>query len=378
MQPSFDAYEYIDSMRRRWRAVVAACAIAVIVALAVSMLTPKRYTATASIVIEPPGTNDLRTTTAVSPVYLESLKSFERFAASDTLFARAVENFHLQEGASVSIESLKRRVLKVTKPRDTKILEIAATLPDPRLAQTVAQFLAEETVALNRGQNLAADREWIDQAQQQVADAKARLASAQAARSANAARETVEALSDEVGASTDLLAKARQELMATEADEADYAARIKSVSSSPASTATDSTYLRQQLDATRARILVLRRRIVEWQNSVAAASATLGQRTARADQLRADLSSAQAAFEAASTRWREAMGVAGARGERLRLLDPGIVPQRPSSPNVPLNVIAAFFAALVLSIAALSAQFAFVRGRLAHRDHRATRTASMR
>jgi polysaccharide biosynthesis transport protein len=378
MQPSFDAYEYIDSMRRRWRAVVAACAIAVIVALAVSMLTPKRYTATASIVIEPPGTNDLRTTTAVSPVYLESLKSFERFAASDTLFARAVENFHLQEGTSVSIESLKRRVLKVTKPRDTKILEIAATLPDPRLAQAVAQFLAEETVALNRGQNLAADREWIDQAQQQMADAKARLASAQAARSANAARETVEALSDEVGASTDLLAKARQELMATEADEADYAARIKSVSSSPASTATDSTYLRQQLDATRARIPVLRRRIVEWQNSVAAVSATLGQRTARADQLRADLSSAQASFEAASTRWREAMGVAGARGERLRLLDPGIVPQRPSSPNVPLNVIAAFFAALVLSIAALSAQFAFVRGRLTHLDNRATRTASMR
>ena len=50
------------------------------------------------------------------------------------------------------------------------------------------------------------------------------------------------------------------------------------------------------------------------------------------------------------TRLREARGDAGYRGERLRVIDPGIVPERPSSPNLPLNVAAALLLGLVLPI----------------------------
>jgi uncharacterized protein involved in exopolysaccharide biosynthesis len=49
------------------------------------------------------------------------------------------------------------------------------------------------------------------------------------------------------------------------------------------------------------------------------------------------------------------------RGERLRVIDPGIVPQRPSAPNVPLNVAAALFLALVASMVYLSLRFGFRR-----------------
>jgi uncharacterized protein involved in exopolysaccharide biosynthesis len=131
-----NAFEYIDYLRLRWRLIAAACVSAILLSFIVSLMLPKRYTATASIVIEPPAGNDVRTATAVSPVYLESLRTYERFAASDTLFAGAVEHFHLSsvEGAR-SMESLKQQVLKVTKLRDTKILEISATLADPQLAQ---------------------------------------------------------------------------------------------------------------------------------------------------------------------------------------------------------------------------------------------------
>jgi uncharacterized protein involved in exopolysaccharide biosynthesis len=48
--------------------------------LAVSLLLPKRYTATASVVIETPPTNDRGTATAVTQIYLESLKGDEQFA----------------------------------------------------------------------------------------------------------------------------------------------------------------------------------------------------------------------------------------------------------------------------------------------------------
>jgi len=75
---------------------------------------------------------------AVSPIYLESLKTYERFADSDSLFQKAVERFALE---GQPIESLKRSVLKVDKLRDTRALQISVTLPDPKTAQAVAQFL---------------------------------------------------------------------------------------------------------------------------------------------------------------------------------------------------------------------------------------------
>ena len=83
-----------------------------LLALGVSLLLPKQYTATASIVIEPPGGSDARLTTAVSAMYLESLKTYELFGNSETLFARAAEKFHLRSSDSQSLESLQHRVLK--------------------------------------------------------------------------------------------------------------------------------------------------------------------------------------------------------------------------------------------------------------------------
>src|ERR1700687_3318466 len=133
MYPAFDAFEYVAYLRRRWRVIAAACGTAVLLALPLSLLMSKRYTATATIVIEPPGSSDSRTAIVVSPMYLESLRTYERFADSDSLFARAAEKFHLQEAGGLRpIESLKRGVLKVSKLRDTKIMEISVTLKDPK------------------------------------------------------------------------------------------------------------------------------------------------------------------------------------------------------------------------------------------------------
>ena len=57
MNDSFDAFEYIEYLRRRWRVAVAACAVAAGLALAASLLLPKRYTATSSVLIQAPGGN---------------------------------------------------------------------------------------------------------------------------------------------------------------------------------------------------------------------------------------------------------------------------------------------------------------------------------
>ena len=69
---------------------------------------------------------------------------------------------------------------------------------------------------------------------------------------------------------------------------------------------------------------------------------------AHRDKLEADRKAAQAGLAAIETRLREARGDSGYRGERLRIIDPGIVPERPSSPNLPLNVLAALLLGLML------------------------------
>jgi succinoglycan biosynthesis transport protein ExoP len=354
MYQSFDAFEYVDYLRRRWRVLAAACVVAVLLSLPLSLLMPKRYTATASIVIEPPGGSDTRTAIVVSPMYLESLKTYERFADSDSLFARAAAKFNLQaSGSARPIESLKRSVLKVSKLRDTKIMEISVTLTDPRLAQNVAHYLADETVSLSHAESLGADREFIDEAEKQAAGFARRMAEVQQAWATLSIKEPVEALQGELDSSVEMQGKLRQQLVEVQASIAEYQQQGKA----------DSQFAREQLKAERARAEVIEKRLQELQGAIQELGATMARRSGKREALQNELKSAQIASEAAATRLRELRATAGSRGERLRVMDPGIVPQRPSSPNVPLNVAAALLLALAVSMIYLS--FAFVTRRRA-------------
>lgn len=354
MYQSFDAFEYVDYLRRRWRVIAVACAVAMMVSLPLSILMPKRYTAIATIVIEPPGSSDSRTAIVVSPMYLESLKTYERFAESDSLFARAVEKFHLQEPGSVRpIESLKRGLLKVTKVRDTKIMEISVTWKDPKLAQNIAEYLASETVALSRGESLDADREFTNESEKQAAAAQRRLKQAEQAWTNLSVNEPIDSLQGEMDSGVALEGKLRQDLVDTEANIAEYQQPGKS----------QSQFLREQFEAASARKALLEKRLQELQRGVRELAVTMAGRSAKREASQNDLKMAQSAWEAAEKRLSELRASAGSRGDRLRVMDPGIVPQRPSSPNIPLNVAAALFLAVAASVIYLS--FAFVLRRRA-------------
>jgi uncharacterized protein involved in exopolysaccharide biosynthesis len=351
MYDSFDAFEYVEYLRRRWRVVAVAGAVAIVLSLTVSLLLPKRYTATASIVIDPPGGADSRSATVVSPVYLESLKTYEHFAASDSLFAGAAEHFHLISPAgSQPVESLKRGILKVSKIRDTKILEISATLRDPKLAQSLAQYVAEETVNMNRGANLVADREFLDDAEKRAAEAQLRLDQAQKAQANVTSTALIGPLQADLDASVELQTKLRQDLVEAEANVAEYQQQQDQG---------NGQFAREQLQSARARVSLLEKRSQELGRSIGEKSALVARRTAKRDEVLAELKTAQTVYDNSAARLRELRNTAGSRGEKLRVMDPGIVPQRPSSPNIPLNVAAALFVALVASIVYLSFAFSF-------------------
>jgi len=53
----------------------------------------------------------------------------------------------------------------------------------------------------------------------------------------------------------------------------------------------------------------------------------------------------------------------GYRSERLKIIDPGIVPEQPSAPNVPLRLLAALLLGLVVPIILLSFELSYRSGR---------------
>src|SRR5262245_37112444 len=194
MGDSFELYEFVAYLRTRWWQVPLACVVAAAGAAVGGLLLPKHYSATASILIEPPIANDPRATTAVSPVYLESLKTYEHFANSNSLFAKAVEQFHLRSDPKESLEALKRRVLKVSKLRETKILEIKATLPDPKKAAEVTAFLARETAALSDSVGRGGDQDRIESSQTQLDAAEKALTAARDALEREDRQEPINSL----------------------------------------------------------------------------------------------------------------------------------------------------------------------------------------
>jgi len=332
MRDAFDVFDYIDFLRARWKFAAVACGFAIAASLATSLLLPKRYTATATILIDPPAAGDPRIATAVSTVYLESLKTYELLATNDQLFLRAAGQFHLL-GQGASIESLKRRVLKVDKLRDTRALQISVTLSGPHAAQAMAQFIAQGAVELSRSGGKEADEARIQDASKAADIAKARLLDVENAWQKAAGAQSAEALRLGVSDESDLKSHVEEQLLDEESGDSPGRAEL------------------------------LKKRISELNLSIREKSAALAQQSAREDDLQAMLTAARASYDASTQRLADLQVGMGTRSEWLRLVDPGIVPERPSSPNVPLILIGAALLALFGSWLYLTISFSLIRGR---------------
>ena len=358
MAEAFDVFRYISYLRLRWRWIAVSCVTGVTIAAAVSVIQTRRYTATARILIEPPAGTDLRSPLAISPIYLESLKTYESFAESDSLFRKAIDKFGLRPaGGGSPAESLKKRVLRVELVHNTRVLEVSANLPDARKAQEVAQFIAESTVDMNRSLAASGDQDLVHSVEQQAAAARARRDATEAAWTTLPTREPVDALKDALAGAAKLRGTLAEQQANTAVELADLLDREKT---SPASEQTD---LRNQETNIRARLDSLHKQIEGLDNRVAGDERQLSERLGHRDSLDAQRKADQAAVTAAEARLQEARGEAGRRGERLTIIDPGIVPERPSSPNVPLNIVAALLLSLVLPLLYLTLEMSYRENR---------------
>jgi uncharacterized protein involved in exopolysaccharide biosynthesis len=351
---TFDAYEYLRYLRSRWRFLAVAGAASALAALAISLLLSNKYTACARILIDPPAGLDSRSAMAVSPTYLESLRTYEHLAASDSCFWSALEKFHLRERFGARpFESLKRSVLQVSIPRSTRILEICVTLPDAKIAHAVAAYMAEETVKLHRTLAEESDREFSAGVEKQFAEALTARQSAEAELARFLAREPVPELESETESQQEMISWLRRQALAAEVDASEYDDQVKRSGPAPRGDAT------AWLAESRARAGYLRRQIQELETALRGNQKILAERRAKMSVLEMRRESSQAAFAPIEARLREVRSSLGYRGERLAVVDPGIVPERPAFPNVPLNVLGAFALALIAAWLWLSIEFGY-------------------
>ncbi len=352
MSEPFDAFRYISYLRARWQWIAASAALAAGLAAAASLAMTPQYTATARLVVDPPAGADLRAAMAVSPIYLESLKTYEHFATSDSLFQKAVRQFGL---TGASIESLKRRVLQVQLVRNTRILEISVTLPDAKKAQALAAFLAEATVETNRASVSESDQELLRGIEQQARELRTRLQEIDASWAKAVAAEPLLGLQSAMEQAGEFRSKIEEQVQSAELELADLGEQAKR--------APDAAEWRKQESSARARLAELRKQLQDVDRQGAEREKLLATRQAHRDQLDAERKAGQAALAAVEARLRDARGETGFRGERLKIIDPGIVPERPSSPNLPLNVAAALLAGLVLPVLFLTLEMGFQQRR---------------
>jgi capsular polysaccharide biosynthesis protein len=332
MPEPFDAYQYLSHLRSRWRLPALMTGAAMVVALILSLVMTKQYTGRVTLVIEPPAGADARSATAVSPVWMESLRTYEHFASSDQLFGEAAEKFGLRQASGLPIESLKRKVLEVSIPRNTKVLEIAATLPDPRRAHELALFLAEKAVQLNRETNRGGDADLIADTKKRLESAEAKLTAAQSAQSrAERGGPSPEALRSEI------------EQLGSLQEEAQRLALSASLSVA---------------EPSKARAAQLSSRAAELERQIESRQRRLAARTSEVAAVSAEYESAWGAREEVAKHLRDLEAASGFRSERLNLLDPGVVPEKPTSPNLPLNMIAAAGLALMASFFFVTLEFA--------------------
>jgi uncharacterized protein involved in exopolysaccharide biosynthesis len=368
MRSASEGLEFAGYLWRRRALLAIACTSALTLAGIGSVLLPARYTATASILIEPPGGNDPRSATAVSTVYLESLKTYERLASSDTLFEHALDELHIrQRYPGVSTESLKRRILEVSKPASTTILDISATVSDPKSAQALAQYIAERTVALQVSLDRQTDEDLSREPQRIFDAAKARRQAAEKAKDQFTKATPLEALDKEVLLTGELKLEVGKELARARAELANYIGQQQAPQPNDIGEG-QSGWTRFQITATRTKIRDLESQDRQLLQALNAKGSLLEDLRRKRDALDAELKSARADEEAENTKLSDVKSSSAARGVRLKILDPGIVPQRPSFPNLPLNLAVALVLSLLASIGYVAIRFAYDRTRDTRHD----------
>ncbi len=352
MPTPFELSDYLRAIFRRWKRITAVILVASAVALLISLLLPKKYDATVLLAVQSAG-SDARYPAVMSPTYLEYLHSYEQFLQSDGLIARVIKDTNLDSGPyHYTVEAFRTSVLDLALVRNTNVLKIRVRFPDPSKAHEIALALARIGVQTNSDMNSAEAERAARQIQKETAEARARLTAADAAienfRRGSHEDELKRQLNQQLErkmAYQEKLTDAQVEMAEKEAWLASFSTQQQRGSGGGRRQQEE---IRQQtqmaaaeLAQLRARQKALRAGLAELEAPIERNRLALASLEARRRQLERDFELAQTAVVASANRANDARFTMAARREELQIADSGVVPSRPSSPHIVLNVLLA-------------------------------------
>ena len=88
-------------------------------------------------------------------VYYEILRSYETFIINDSAILKILEKFGLQNPPySLTVDAFRRqKILQVEWSKNTRLLQVSAEFPDPRLAAEIVNFFVASAVRINEELN---------------------------------------------------------------------------------------------------------------------------------------------------------------------------------------------------------------------------------
>jgi uncharacterized protein involved in exopolysaccharide biosynthesis len=157
----------------------------------------------------------------------------------------------------------------------------------------------------------------------------------------------------------DLKLRVNRDLSDAEVELAAATARAKAQVASKSSL--NGSVTSDDLAALQAQVSSLREQSKKLEIQVTSYSALFEKRRQQRELLDKEIQAAQAQYESAQLRKTELLSSTAFRGERLEIIDPGVVPERPSSPNIALNLLVALVGSLGCSVLYLALRFSHLR-----------------
>lgn len=142
LEEEFNLRPYVWALRQRWKWIIGAVLASVTAALAISLLLPPVYEATAVVVITQVRENVQFDTRFETTTESRPLKAFPELATSDELLKRVLEQLPPGLGDYNSIGEL-RRVLNADVGGDPSLLRLSAQANNGKEAAELANIWAE-------------------------------------------------------------------------------------------------------------------------------------------------------------------------------------------------------------------------------------------
>ncbi|HLY59164.1 MAG TPA: Wzz/FepE/Etk N-terminal domain-containing protein [Terriglobia bacterium] len=389
----------IEAIHRHLKWIIAGTVLAGVTALVVSLFLPNIYRATTYLLVSE-SKIDANSQNAMWQYSL--IRTYVPFVDSDALIGRAIHDLHLDQSPyGLTVGSFRRhRYLDVDVPKGTRLLEIDVEFPDARLAADLANYLAQNAAQFNNQLTLRETQTTQEFLKQRVDQSAKHLAVVEAERLNIKKEAGLEDKEKEVNILLGEKAQASDQLEEFRTTQAQKEAQVKSLAEQLAQepkilslkkSVTSDPYVehavQQTHGSTDGSLAVSEESIstvhehIQQQYADALATARSSEAGARASEIalaaidtkigrlmkdnivrRSDVERtdreyaiAKDDFESASRSYQNASVAVTAQSQDLKQLAPALIPERPVSPNIILNVVlAGFLSCALLSLSALA------------------------